>query len=264
MLKTTTVSICLAAALSASMAGCTSPDSGDVSFDDDLDISPQTAYNLPNATIGAAVAKTTVYSGDGPTDETFGKAVSTNQALTGFRAWEDSDEPCKIEGAFGNVETGVDGSSLSINRCDGHTPGSLKSALLPDGYFVTEARVCLNSAGDKIKGISVGGNVAECIAGASTATVMVEHCSWVQQGGMEIRVCNDEEEEVACADLETSSYFERTNCQGDNDGPDGDWENTVFCNAGQVVTRVNFGTTNESGAKESFKGIQLECHDLLN
>lgn len=49
-----------------------------------------------------------------------------------------------------------------------------------------------------------------------------------------------------------------------NDGPDSDWETVIKCGPGQVVTRVNFGTTNEAGAKESFKGIQLECHDLLD
>lgn len=263
MVKNTTASICLAAALCAQMVACVAPEP-DVAGED-IGVSSEALVGYPGASIASPIAKTTVFSGLGPENESFGKSVSVNEALTGFRGWEDGDEPCKIEGTFRDVETGAAGTSLSINRCDGQSPGSMRSAVLPEGFFVTEARVCLNNDRDKIKGISVTGNIAYCIAGGVSVSTVADDCTSLSQGGMEYEICGDSVvHQTPCADFEETAYFERTNCAGDNDGPDSDWETIIRCNAGQVVTRVNLGTTNENGDKESFKGIQLECHDLLD
>jgi hypothetical protein len=195
------------------------------------------------------------------------RAASENDAITGVRIAEQSDDPCWMQVDYKDVETGAVGATRTYDRCDGANPGDLEVRSLPDGAFVTGVRICLNSDGDKLKGIELIGNYAACLQGAAHVYLEVADCSEVfHAGGMDYRVCDTEQNgltEVDCTPDGLSTYIERTNCDGENEGPDEDWESEVHCPAGMVATGFHLNTTSGGGARRMYNGVALECDDLL-
>jgi len=195
------------------------------------------------------------------------RAASENDAITGVSIAEQSDDPCWMQLAYKDVETGVDGATRTYDHCDGANPGDLAVLSLPSGSFVTGVRVCLNSDRDKLKGIQIIGNYAACMKGAEHVYLDPAACSEVfHAGGMEYRLCDTDQPafiEVDCTPDGFSRSIERTNCDGENQGPDEDWESEVHCPAGMVATGLHLNTTNGGGARRMYNGVALECDDLL-
>ncbi|MCA9553600.1 MAG: hypothetical protein KC933_26410, partial [Myxococcales bacterium] len=144
---------------------------------------------------------TTNWSGNGGTRVVdLDRAVTTGDALVGVTAGERSDDPCSLKALFEDVDGGA-ASDRTFDNCDG-AEGSLKTARLPDGYFVTGIRTCLNSGGDKVKGIQVLGKPISCIRDpSSSVTVEVPHCHYYVVNGQDFYSCEPSTfEDVPCSD----------------------------------------------------------------
>lgn len=215
---------------------------------------------------------TTAYSGkDKSKKSSFTKPESDNDAIFAVEMGERSDDPCYLKMKFRDVETGTE-SAKTYNECSGNEK-SLKTISLPKGSFITGVRVCLNSAEDKIKGIQLIGNYEACITGADTVTLELAPCSSViDTGSHDYRLCSNDGptyKTVSCNSLGTykpDPYYERTNCQGDKDknGPDNDWETTVYCPSRQVATGMKLNTREGGGNRRMFNGIALVCTTMLD
>lgn len=208
----------------------------------------------------------TDFSGNGPSERWIVKSYDTNQALYGMNWGEDTDDPCFVEAKFRNIATGETGTARTWDECDGHTPGNLKYIALPEDYFVTGVRVCLNDDRDKVKGVQLIGQHILCVLGAEGAYTSDDGASYYQGGGMEYVLHSDPETRfTSCEELERDSvthghWGEHDNCEGDKDGPDSDWESVERCDSGKVATGFHFGIEAGSGDRNMIEGISLECH----
>jgi len=219
------------------------------------------AIDRADATLDSA-SHTTTFSGHGPADRSLSKDYTLNQALYGVTWGEDTDDPCYLEAFYRDVATDGAGATLTLDRCDGHQPDDMKTVTLPSNYFVTGVRVCLNSGGDKVKGIEVLGQHILCLLGASSVDVETMTCTSGNSSGHDYQVCSEASELVSCSELDASSAQEQKNCPGANNGPDSDWEATVSCDPNEVATGLKFGMTDGSGDRKMFEGIALECRAL--
>ena len=57
-------------------------------------------------------------------------------------------------------------------------------------------------------------------------------------------------------------FFERTNCVGDNDGPDADWESPMHCPNGMVAVGMRLSTRPGGKERRMIDGIALDCSPL--
>jgi hypothetical protein len=215
---------------------------------------------------------TTAFSGIGGVDRTLTKAASANDAIFAVEVAERSDDPCFLEARYRDVATGVEEASRRFAECNDSnnnegTTSSRSILVLPAGTFVTGVRICLNSDRDKMKGIQIIGRYSGCILGLGQY-VAPAPCSYVfTMNGMDYRVCDPDAPTYVELDCDepaatVSNYLERTNCQGDNDGPDSDWESTVSCADGKVATGIRLSTTAGGGGRTMINGVGLECTAL--
>ncbi len=212
-------------------------------------------------------ATNTKYSGkDASKKHSVTKPASDNDAIYGIDAGERSDDPCYLKVKFRDVTTGAE-SSKKYDKCSGNE-GDMRYVTLPDGYFTVGVRVCLNNGGDKLKGIQLIGDHGGCLMGEKLIYTEQAPCSSVVKiGGSDYRLCNQNDPELVALDCKDNTtvtqYFERTNCQGSNRGPDSDWAKTVSCPSGQVATGMTLNTRDSGGGRRMANGISLVCHDLV-
>jgi len=135
----------------------------------------------------------TGFSGNGPSERSLVKSYDLNQALYGATWGEDTDDPCFLEAKYRNIATGELGAVRTFDECDGHNAGNFKYILLPEDYFVTGVRVCLNEDRDKVKGIQLIGQHILCLLGAEGAWTSDDGTSYYQGGGMEYVLHSDPE-----------------------------------------------------------------------
>lgn len=206
-------------------------------------------------------------SGKAPTNRTLTKAASANGAIYAVTIGEDSDDPCYMEIKYRDVATRGTQSSLKFSECDGHKVGDLLTASLPSGAFATGVRICLNSAGDKLKGIQLIGGYDACVLGAESVSGVPNSCSSVQSfSGIEYRVCDPNSPPyvtISCS-VAITSFVERPNCQGSKrDVPDADWEKVVSCPSKMVATGMKLRTIDGSGKRKMINGVALVCNPLV-
>ena len=221
-------------------------------------VSAQTLLNKPI---------TSPTSGKSPTNKTLSKAASAKGAVYAVTIGEDSDDPCFMEIKYRDIATSGTQSSLTFSECDGHKVGGQMTASLPSGAFVTGARICLNSGGDKLKGIQLIGGYGDCVLGAESVSGVPSSCSSVVKiSGHDYQVCNDDSPSFITISCSTpiTSFVERTNCQGSkHDQPDDDWEKIVSCQEGMVATGMKLRTINGSGKRKMIDGVALVCDTLI-
>jgi len=129
-------------------------------------------------------------------------------------------------------------------------------------------RVCLNNDRDKIKGVQLFGGYGGCILGATSVTVQPTGCSQVLfQSGHEQRVRNTDPPnyvtyQCSSGSVSPTPFFERTNCVGDNDGPDADWESPMHCPNGMVAVGMRLSTRPGGKERRMIDGIALDCSPL--
>ena len=210
-------------------------------------------------------SSTTSYSGkDKSQKSSFTKPASDNDAIFSVVMGERSDDPCYLKIRFHDVASGTE-SSKTYDKCSGKEK-SLRTITLPDEVFVTGVRVCLNSGGDKVKGIQLIGNYGACLLGGDYVYVKPAPCgSVVNVSGHDYRLCSTNQPSFVALDCGNpiKPHFERTNCQGSNKGPDSDWEKTVNCPSGKVATGMKLNTREGGGKRRMFNGIALVCHDFV-
>lgn len=207
----------------------------------------------------------TDYSGKGASQKrNLTKLGTENDAIVGIEAGEQSDDPCFLRVAFRDVTTGSN-SSLLFDDC-GAQEGDVEGLSLPEGAFATGVRVCLNSEGDKIKGVQLIGSYGGCVLGAEFVYVAPSECSSVVKiSGHDYRLCDSDPPAVITRSCEggISPHFERANCVGSNSGqPDSDWEATVRCPEGEVATGIKLNTREGGGDRRMYNGIAVECYEL--
>ena len=221
---------------------------------------PAGAQRLSNHPVPTAV------SGKGPTTTELGKPASSGGAVQAVTIGEDSDDPCHMEVKFRDVATGAEQSSLTFGGCAGRKVGDLLTASLPQGVHVTGVRVCLNSRGDKMKGLQLVGSHGECVLGADSVDVVSGGCSVVKISGHDYRLCDTggpKKVTLSCS-VPLTSYVERPNCRGSrHDQPDDDWEKLVSCREGMVATGVKLRTVAGSGKRRMIQGVALTCDTLV-
>jgi hypothetical protein len=195
------------------------------------------------------------------------KPASANDAIYGVTVGEDSDDPCFFEVKYRDVATSATQSSLTFSECDGHKAGDLLTVTLPSGAFVTGARICLNSGGDKLKGIQLIGNYRDCVLGAESVLVAPSPCTPGHQSGHEFQLCDNDAPpyvERSCT-VPVEPFKEQENCPGrSNDQPDEDWEKVVSCPNRMVATGMKLHTRDGSGRREMVDGVQLQCDMLVS
>jgi hypothetical protein len=209
----------------------------------------------------------TATSGKAPTNKTLTKAASENDAVYAVTIGEDSDDPCYMEIKYRDVATQGTQSSLKFSECAGHKVGDLLTASLPNGAFATGVRICLNSAGDKLKGIQLIGGYDDCVLGAESISGIPNSCSSVHNySGIEYRVCDPDSPPyvtVSCS-IPLTKFVERPNCRGSkHDEPDNDWEQVVSCPAKMVATGMKLRTIDGSGKRKMIDGVALVCDTLV-
>lgn len=209
---------------------------------------------------------TTATSGKGPTTDNFIKDPSTGMTLKSIEFGEQGDDPCYFKMTYRHVRTGAE-SSQTYNRCDGKSPGDIRRIELPDIARVTAARICLNSAGDKIKGVQLIGGYQDCVLGAKTVTVQPNECSPVHKySGVDYRLCSTGAPgqgvgpvTLSCT-IPITRYWERTNCPGSRgEGPDDSWAKVVSCGPRTVATGVKLRTIAGGGKRKMANGLALVC-----
>jgi hypothetical protein len=207
----------------------------------------------------------TLTSGKAPTNKTLTKAASANGAIYGVTIGEDTDDPCYMEIKYRDVATQEAQSSLKFSECAGHKVGDPLAPSLLSGAFVTGVQICLNSAGNKLKGIELIGNYDACILGAETVTVAVPPCT-PASGGVEYNICDPDApafKTVSC-DRSLTSFVKRPHCPGPRrEPPDEDWEREVSCPAGMVATGMKLRTIDGSGDRKMIDGVALVCDTLV-
>jgi hypothetical protein len=207
----------------------------------------------------------TLTSGKAPTNKTLTKAASANGAIYGVTIGEDTDDPCYMEIKYRDVATQEAQTSLKFSECAGHKVEDPLTPSLPSGAFVTGVQICLNSAGNKMKGIELIGNYDACILGAETVTVAVPPCT-PTSGGVEYNICDPDApafKTVSC-DRSLTSFVKRPHCPGPRrEPPDEDWEREVSCPAGMVATGMKLRTIDGSGDRKMIDGVALVCDTLV-
>ncbi len=209
----------------------------------------------------------TAVSGKGPTTVELGKPASSNGALYAVTIGEDADDPCHVEAKFRDVASGSAQSTRTLDGCAGRRVGDPLTASLPGGAYVTGVRVCLNSRGDKMKGLQLVGAYDQCVLGADSMTGTVPGCTGVVKiSGHDYRLCNTggpTTRTLSCS-VPLTSYVERPNCRGSkHDMPDDDWEKVVSCREGMVATGLKLRTVAGGGGRRMVQGVALTCDTLV-
>ena len=215
----------------------------------------------------------TRFSGNGNGTRELSHDTHATLSVSGVSARERSDDPCFLQVEFRDINTFQAGKSLTFRRCGaGHRDGNLSSTkrlVMPEGAYTTGARVCLNSAGDKLKGLALIGQLRSCVTGEDSVVISPGECSAVfPQNGVDYSLCNTAKtgswRSYSCTDprVRIELAFERTNCPGRKTVPDGDWEREVHCPSGQVATGVHLSTREASGEGRMIDGIALECRSM--
>jgi hypothetical protein len=215
----------------------------------------------------------TAFSGNSNGTRELSHDAHATLSVSGIEARERSDDPCFLEVEFRDINSFQAGESLTFRRCGaGHRDGNLpttKRLVMPEGAYTTGARVCLNNAGDKLKGLALIGQYQSCAIGGDSVIIPPSACSGVfPQNSVEYRLCNTAEtgnwRSYSCSDprVRIEVYFERTNCQGGKNGPDSDWEREVHCPFGQVATGMHLSTRDGSGTGRMIDGVALECRSM--
>lgn len=225
-------------------------------------IIPTDVPHLSNQPVPSAAT-----SGKTPTNKTLAKEASSNDAVYSVTIGEDSDDPCYMEIKYRDVATLETQSSLKFSECAGHKVGDLLTTSLPRGAFATGVRICLNSDGDKLKGIQLIGAYDDCVLGAESVKVP-SSCSSVHNfSGIEYRICDPDAppfKTVSCNIPISSNPLERPNCPGSkHDEPDNDWEKIVSCPPKMVATGMKLRTIDGSGKRKMIDGVSLVCDTLV-
>ncbi|MDF0672740.1 MAG: alpha/beta hydrolase-fold protein [Nitrospira sp.] len=204
-------------------------------------------------------------SGKAPTNKTLAKEAWQNDAIYGVTIGEDSDDPCYMEIKYRDLATLETQPSLTFSGCAGHKVGDLLTASLPSGVFATGVRICLNSDGDKLKGIQLIGAYDDCVLGAESVQVP-NSCKMYNLSGLEYRICDPDGppfKPLSC-NIPITKFVERPNCQGSrHDEPDNDWEKIASCPPKMVATGMRLRTIDGSGNRTMIDGVALECDTLL-
>lgn len=207
---------------------------------------------------------TTKYSGkDGSRKSSFTRPAINNDVIVSLSMAERSDDPCYLKIDYQNLTSDIKRTQI-YNECFGKEK-SIIPISLPSGVYTTGIRVCLNSGGDKIKGIQLTGYYEGCLIGKPVIT-SVSQCSDIKAKGHEYQLCSNKKSVSKVVDCEKPirRSYERANCQGSKGSPDSDWEKEVNCPAGKVATGLKLNTRNGGGARRMYNGIALVCHDLVS
>ena len=166
--------------------------------------------------------------------------VSENRALTGLVLAERSDDPCHLTTRFRRISNNQffagTGGMFDCGGSDGTgTNRSREQIDLPTNYFAEGVRVCLNSAGTKIKGVQIIGTRIDCI------NLSVP----------------DQQADPTC---KAFAHFERRNCVGSDSGlPDADWVAAAACPLQHYAIGVQLSTRAGGGNRRMIDGIGLKC-----
>lgn len=174
---------------------------------------------------------------------TLSRSPTTDDYVHGFSIAERSDDPCSFSALFNDIDdpTNLEGNEL-WNECNG-SPGNYLAANMPNSYRTTGVAVCLNSAGDKMKGFALIGRYPECILDPDGTTPTGAACNG--------------------AGPRYDAVEERTNCPGSENGIDSDWEDEAECDPGYIVTGVELNHIASSGNRRMITGVRALCHPLL-
>lgn len=230
---------------------------------------------------GVAVAETglgysatsTALSGNRGAEVILERESPADFAVYGFEASERSDDPCYLKVLYKDVQNGDTTVDLFAECGDNNqgrgTRKSREPRMLPDGVWAVGARVCLNRARTKIKGLSLMGAYEACIKGAETVLVSVNDCSPVLDiDSHDYRLCSDPDgdgyAELRCDAPSTGfvRWFERPNCPGIARGPDDDWEREVRCPANHVASGLLLSTADGGGDRQMIDGVGVQCREL--
>lgn len=171
---------------------------------------------------------------DGSTTQTSGKSsgqsVSSATATPGgdyqglyeIRMWEDGDVPCKLTAKSRHVNT-YSGKNATTNKCNGSAKSEKNVAFTNSDTYINGVQVCLNSKGDRIKGVKVFGKKLNRSNGS------------LSDAG--------------------SKKFERTNCKT--------WKTIRYCPAGKIAVGVKVSYTRQSLISDEFGGLALVCRTVI-
>lgn len=217
---------------------------------------------------------TTDYSGKHGADKrTLAPSSTSNEALFGVEIAERSDDPCFLRARYRNIATGSDGANVRFAECDDNnndegTNDSRRTLMMPSGGFVTGVRICMNSQQDKMKGIQLIGRYSACLLGEEKVYVSPAPCSQVfKSSGIEYRLCDTDQPNYQTLSCNTGSstlsvHYERTNCQGNSNGPDSDWEEAVNCPDRMVATGMRLNHREGTGGRRIITGVALDCRKV--
>lgn len=217
---------------------------------------------------------TTDYSGKKAAEKrTLAPSSTSNEALIGVDIAERSDDPCFLRARYRNIATGSDGANVRFAECDDNnnnegTDDSHRTLTMPSGGFVTGVRICMNSEQDKMKGIQLIGRYGACLLGEEKVYVSPAPCSQVfKSSGIEYRLCDTDQPNYQTLSCNSSSsslsvHYERTNCQGSNNGPDSDWEEAVYCPDQMVATGMRLNHREGNGGRRIITGVALDCRKV--
>lgn len=217
---------------------------------------------------------TTGYSGkEAAAKRTLAPSAMSNEALTGVEIAERSDDPCFLRARFRNIATGNEGANARFAECDDNnnnegTGDSHRTLMMPSGGFVTGVRICMNSQQDKMKGIQLIGRYGACLLGEENVYVSPAPCSRVfKTSGIEYRLCDTDQpnyQTLSCSGSAStlSVHYERTNCQGNSNGPDNDWEEAVNCPDRMVATGMRLNHREGNGGRRIITGVALDCRKV--
>lgn len=146
-----------------------------------------------------------------------------HQILFGVDLWEQGDRPCKFRARTRHVNTNATDSFVAdTHRCLPSSRSKKSIQFSKTNEFVRGIQVCLNSKGNKVKGIKIYG--ARLDVGAGTLT-----------------------------NISTPKKLERANCK--------DWKNAVYCPNGMLAHQVRAYWWNFWGTGD-LRGLSLRCRKL--
>lgn len=167
---------------------------------------------------------------DSSTTQRTGKSGSTTtvspggdyQGLYEIRMWEDGDVPCKLTAKSRHLNT-YSGKSATSNKCRGSAKSEKSVSFTDSNTYINGVNVCLNSKGDRIKGVKIFGKKLNRSNGS------------LSDAG--------------------SKKFERTNCKT--------WKTIRYCPAGKIAVGVKISYTKQSLISDEFGGLALVCRTVI-
>lgn len=167
---------------------------------------------------------------------------------------ERSDAPCQIDIEF----NGANNEALRFSECGsrGEVEGTTVThvARVPEGVMVNSVRICLNGAGNKIKGMRIDGNFAPCLFDSEATYAVAPKPDKVVRskvGGGHVGVVPRDGHYLAKCSPAWFDEWSRPNCD--------DWQQTRSCPSGAVAYGVAIRYAQGNGGRRRIHGVRLAC-----